>query len=115
MSENKIWISMGFIEGRTLHEACQSVGHTPTDAGKKVGGYTEVATDKGVLQLLQVTDRPGCKWLAFRLVDPTAPRIDYVPSGKRPRKKREDAGKPRKEKAPEFTVVGTLDFDDGAE
>lgn len=110
MSESKIWVSCGFVEGETTYEAAEALGHKQTGKAEKVGGYSQVTTDKGVLQFLPVTTTPKCKWLAFRLVDPTAARAEYVPSGKRPRKPRSDAGKPRKEKDPGFTVVGTIDI-----
>lgn len=106
MSE-RVWISMGFIEGETTYEAAEALGHKQVSKAEKVGGYSEFQTDKGTMQLLQISDTGKCRWLAFRLVDPTAPRMEgYVP-GKKPRKPRADAGKPRK-MAGGFTVVSEV-------
>jgi hypothetical protein len=108
MSDIKTWASLGFVKGTTVREAVENSGHEyVSHAEKNSDGFISVETTTSTLQALVAT---GGRFLLFRLVTPPEQREDtYIPSSRRPRKPRSDAGKPRKEKPLEFEVVGTID------
>jgi hypothetical protein len=109
MSDTRTWASMGFVKGTTIREAVENSGHEYVSHTESDSGFIDIQTTTDTLQALVCS---GDRFLLFRLVKKPEERIDnYVPSGKRPRKPRADAGKPRKEKVPAFTVVGQLNLE----